>query len=170
MKNKLFLFILLIATTINAQTNADFLKEINKDIWLPFIEAYGTANVEGYKSLHSTDFIRATGNEKKLPDYASYFENTGLWFEDTKKQGNRLEIAFRFTERFANGLVASERGIYQLKNFDKNGKETWTGYGKFHVFMRKINGIWKIVVDYDSNENNTINEQTYLAAFGMDEF
>jgi hypothetical protein len=36
--------------------------------------------------------------------------------------------------------------------------------------MRKINGKWKIVVDYDSNENNTIDEKIYQAAFGIDDF
>lgn len=165
-------FFLLIALTLqsNAQTNTEYLKEINRDIWQPFIEAYGNANVALYKSLHSADLIRAAGNEKKLFDYTPYFESTGVWFDNTKKEGGKLAIAFRFTERFANGIVASERGIYQLKGFDKNGTIQWTGYGKFHVFMRKIDGVWKIVVDYDSNEKNTIDEKTYLAAFALDDF
>ena len=170
MKNKLFFFLLIVATTINAQTNADYLKEINKDIWLPFIEAYGTLNAEKYKSLQNEDFIRAEGNQKSLPTYQQYFENVTAWFKEVKTEGRKLSIAFRFTERFANEKIASERGIYELKTYDKNGIETWKDYGKFHVFMRKINGVWKIVVDYDSNENNTISEQTYLAAFGMDEY
>jgi hypothetical protein len=170
MKKILFFVLIAIALQTNAQTNTDYLKEINRDIWLPFIEAYGNANVTLYKSLHSTDFIRATGSEKTLPSYDMYFKNTGNWFDNTKKEGTKLEIAFRFSERFANGIVASERGIYQLKSFDKTGKIFWTGYGKFHVFMRKINYAWKIVVDYDSNEKNTIDEKSYLAAFALDDY
>ncbi len=169
MRQIFFLILMAMALPTEAQTNADYLKEINKDIWLPFVEAYGTLNAEKYKSLQSEDFIRAEGNQKSLPTYQNYFDNVTAWFKDVKTEGRKLSIAFRFTERFANEKIASERGIYELKTYDKNGIETWKGYGKFHVFTRKINGVWKIVVDYDSNENNTINEQTYLAAFGMDE-
>lgn len=170
MKKTLIFFLLIASLTLNAQTNTDYLKEINRDIWLPFIEAYGTLNMEKYKSLQSEDFIRAEGNDKRLPTYKDYFNNVDSWFADMKKEGRKLAIAFRFTERFANGKVASERGIYELKSFDANGKETWKGYGKFHVFMRKIEGIWKIVVDYDSTEGNTIDEKAYLAAFATDDF
>jgi ketosteroid isomerase-like protein len=170
MKKVLIYLFVFISFYINAQTNTDYLKEINRDIWLPFIEAYGTLNVEKYKSLQSEDFIRAEGNGKRLPTFKDYFEGAGVWFSDMKKEGRKLEIAFRFTERFANDKVASERGIYQLKSFDNNGKEEWKGYGKFHVFMRKSEGKWKIVVDYDSDEGKTINEQSYLAAFAMDDF
>ena len=170
MKKTLFFLFLLISMSAKAQTNTDFLKEINKDIWLPFIEAYGTLNIEKYKNLQSEDFIRAEGNGKTLPSYKDYFENAGTWFSDMKKEGRKMEISFRFIERFSNGKTASERGIYELKSFDASGKEIWKDYGKFHVFMKKINGIWKIVVDYDSNENKTINEQAYLAAFSIDDY
>ena len=170
MKKTLFFLFLFVSITLKSQTNSDYLKEINRNIWLPFIEAYGTLNVEKYKSLQSEDFIRAEGEGKTLPSYKEYFDNVGVWFADVKKEGRKMEIAFRFTERFANGKTASERGIYELKTFDAAGKEVWKGYGNFHVFMKKLNGVWKIVVDYDSNENKTINEQSYLAAFAMDAF
>ena len=136
----LFLF-LFFSIALKSQTNTDYLKEINRDIWQPFIEAYSTLNVEKYKSLQSEDFIRAEGNGKRLPTYKDYFNNVDVWFTDLKKEGRKLAITFRFTERFANDKVASERGIYEFKSFDSSGKETWKDYGKFHVFMRKIDGI-----------------------------
>ncbi len=170
MKKVLFFFFLAAPVVTNAQTNTDYLKEINRDIWLPFVEAYGTLNTEKYKNLQSEDFIRAEGNLKKLPTHKNYFDNVNAWFSDVKKDSQKLSIAFRFVERFANDKVASERGIYELKSFDATGKEQWRDYGKFHVFMRKIDGVWKIVVDYDSNENKTIDEKAYLAAFATDDF
>lgn len=168
---KMLLYLFLCTTISNhAQTKTDYLKDINRDVWLPFIEAYATCDAEKYKNLQSEDFIRAEGNGKSLPTYQEYFDNVADWFKTIKSEGQKLAIAFRFTERLANDKVASERGIYELKAFSKDGQETWKGYGKFHVFMRKINDKWKIVVDYDSNENKTITEQTYLAAFGIDEY
>ncbi|MBL7814186.1 MAG: hypothetical protein JNL70_04195 [Saprospiraceae bacterium] len=170
MKKALFFFFLVASFVTKAQTNTDYLKEINRDIWLPFIEAYGSLNTEKYKSLQTDDFIRAEGTGKRLPTYKDYFENVDAWFSSVRKDNQKLSISFRFIERFANDKIASERGIYELKSFDATGKELWKGYGKFHVFMRKINGVWKIVVDYDSNENKTIDEKTYLAAFAIDDF
>ena len=82
-----FFLFLFISITLNSQTNTDYLKEINQDIWLPFIEAYGTLNVEKYKSLQSEDFIRAEGEGKSLPSYKEYFDNVGVWFADVKKEG-----------------------------------------------------------------------------------
>jgi ketosteroid isomerase-like protein len=170
MKKTLFIFFLFILSKLTGQTNTDYLKEVNRDIWHPFIEAYNHCDIEKYKSLQTEDFIRAEGNGKRLPSFKDYFDSAGAWFDEIKKEGRKLGIAFRFSERFANGSVASERGIYELRSFNKEGKEVWRGYGKFHVFMRKIAEKWKIVVDYDSNEGNTINEQNYLTAFAMDDF
>jgi ketosteroid isomerase-like protein len=168
---KILLFVLIIMTLqTNAQTNTDYLKEINRDIWLPFIEAYGSADPIKYKNLHTPDFIRGEGNGKRISDFKEHFNGASIWFDEIKKEGRKLEIAFRFTERFTNGHMASERGVYQLKYFDASGNEARISYGKFHVFLRKIKGVWKIVVDYDSNEKNTIDEKVYLAAFTLDDF
>ena len=170
MKNCVFFLLLLLSISVKSQTNIDYLKEINKDIWLPFMDSYATLDVEKYKSLETEDFIRVDGNNKNLPSHKEYFDNVATWFSDMKKEGRKLTIAFRFTERFAKDGTASERGIYELKSFDANGKEVFKSYGKFHVFLRKLNEKWKIVVDYDSYENGSINEQSYLDAFQMDDF
>ena len=170
MKKTAFLLFLLLPYFAKAQSNTDYLKEINRDIWQPFIEAYSTLNVEKYKNLQTEDFLRVEGTEKRLPSPKDYFDGVGSWFDEIKKDNRKMSISFRFTERFANEKKASERGIYELRMFDATGKETWKGYGKFHVFMRKMDTIWKIVVDYDSNEHDTINEQSFLSAFAIDDF
>ena len=161
MKKILFLCFLLVVTNLKAQTNTDYLKEINRDIWQPFIEAYATLDVDKYKTLQSADFIRANGSAKQLSSFEDYFNATGTWFNDLKKEGRKMDISFRFTERFANGVAASERGIYQLKSFDTAGKELWKGYGKFHVFMRKINEKWK----FKLMEKDKIPESRHARSF-----
>jgi ketosteroid isomerase-like protein len=168
---KTFIFLFFLFSTLsNAQTTTKYLEEINRDIWLPFIEAYSTFNSAKYKSLQTEDFIRVAANNKNLPTPKDYFDGVEEWFGDMKKQGRKLTIAFRFTERIANDKVASERGVFELKAVDTSGKELWKDYGKFHVFMRKLNGVWKIVVDYDSNEKETVNLRAFTSAFAMDDF
>jgi hypothetical protein len=41
-------------------------------------------------------------------------------------------------------------------------------YGRFHAVLRKEEGVWKILVDTDSSENNSISEKDYLAARPME--
>jgi hypothetical protein len=43
-------------------------------------------------------------------------------------------------------------------------------FGKFHVILIKEEGVWKILVDYDSSEKNSINEDTYKKAYAIDDF
>jgi ketosteroid isomerase-like protein len=43
-------------------------------------------------------------------------------------------------------------------------------YGQFHVFHRKIDGVWKIAVDYDSDEDGTVDETDFEAGLPMDVF
>ena len=43
-------------------------------------------------------------------------------------------------------------------------------YGKFHVFLRKENGVWKILTDYDSDEGGKVGEADYKAAAAVDDF
>jgi hypothetical protein len=127
MKNWIIALLILLSSILKAQTNTDFLKEINRDIWQPFTEAYATLDVEKYKNLQSEDFIRAEGNDKRLPTFQNYFTNMGIWFSELKQYSRKLSIGFRFTERFANERVASERGIYELRMFDSKGNEMWKG-------------------------------------------
>jgi hypothetical protein len=60
-----------------------------------------------------------------------------------------------------------EVGIYKVITTDKIGN-THTFYGRFHVALRKENGTWKILVDTDSSEGNSIDEQDYMQASPME--
>ena len=62
-----------------------------------------------------------------------------------------------------------ERGIYKMvKNRGKDDEKI--SYGQFHVLLKKSGDQWKILMDYDSNENGTIGEDDYNRAFAMDDF
>jgi len=150
-------------------TNPAFLKEINAQIWQPFSEAYATNNAQQYIGLHSKDFIRATGGSwKNIADWQNFQENTLKNFA-TRKPNEKTTIGFRFLERVSDGQKASERGIYQVIRTNEKGDIIGAFYGKFHVFMRKENNRWKIFIDYDSDEGNTINEASFKAAFAIDD-
>lgn len=139
------------------------LKEINRDIWIPFAEAYVTGDADKYISLHTEDFIRATGGDwSGIKNLEEYRTSSRRQFSRDKESGSKSEIAFTFFERVAGPTAASERGFYKFTAIDKDGKRS-DFYGKFHVFLRKINGTWKIAVDYDSDEDGSIGKADFEA-------
>lgn len=144
-------------------------RDINRDIWTPFSAAYASNDAEKYLALHTKDFIRANGNDKTSDDLAGYRSHVERSFAWAGENGGRTTIEFRFFERIASASTASERGIYKYSYFPKAGEPN-IGYGKFHVVLRKENGVWKILTDYDSSEGGKVGEADYKAAHAVDDF
>ena len=166
MKNlKLFLIFSFVAAYLPAQDNKCLI-EINDQIWANFTDSFETLDYELFGSLHAEDFIRASGGSKSLQSKSSYIDGyESRWENSSMKQ----TISFRFLERFCDNERASERGIYQLTIYPGTEKER-SFYGKFHVILVKSNDAWKILIDYDSDEGNTINKTSYDEAFSIDDF
>ena len=136
-------------------------QEIDKQVWLPFMKAYQNIDNTAYIALHSDDLMRVVGGTNgSLQNKNEYSLSSLAHFEQVKNKHQKSEIAFSFLERNANESIASERGIYKYTLTNENGQSQHF-YGKFHVFLRKINGLWKIVIDYDSNENGQIGEDDF---------
>ena len=142
------------------------LKEINK-VWSKFYQAFDDLDHEIMAEIHSKKLIRISGGSR-ISDYATYINNYKITFDNAKSNKVTNRISLRFFERINNDSIASERGIYKLERTSQ--EKTQTYYGKFHVLFSKENGIWKILMDYDSNEANSIGEKDYTDAYGIDEF
>ena len=119
-------------------------------------------DIQPFKRIHSKRLVRV-GSGTRISDYKSYMAKQAERFEKAKQQGTRYEIALRFFERAVSQQHASERGIYRLTVYQKD-KESVDYYGQFHVIHRKEKRKWKILVDYDSNEGNTIGVEQFEAA------
>lgn len=165
MKKISFILTVLLACNSFSQ-NETTLTAINKQIWEPFTTAFETSNYDLFASLHSDDLIRVNGDGKRIQNKVSYIKGYKTRWS-TNKQNHT--IAFRFLERIANNESGSERGIYKL-TINQNTEQEQSYYGKFHVVLRKENESWKILVDYDSSEKNTINAHVYNNAFAIDDF
>ncbi|TBN04367.1 nuclear transport factor 2 family protein [Hyunsoonleella flava] len=161
-----FVCIFLFATHAAKAQNHETLKSINLEVWSSFTKAYETLDFNLFASIHSDSLIRISGNSKHIKNKMEYIEGYKSWWKDASLNQT---ISFRFLERIQNGEKASERGIYKLTQNAKTSDEK-SYYGKFHVIHIKENGVWKILVDYDSNENDSINESSYQSAFAIDDF
>jgi Uncharacterized MobA-related protein len=60
-----------------------------------------------------------------------------------KKSNMKQTVELRFTKRIGQKELAVEVGIYKTTTTNPGG-ENQVFYGRFHVVLRKENGIWKI--------------------------
>lgn len=152
------------------QTTIPLLKEINRDIWIPFTESWAKNDVAQFNALHAEDFIRATGGtSQSMRDRESYATQNRQRFASRKQKNERMLIDFSFFERIADEVMASERGVYQITRINANGEE-FQSYGRFHCFHKKINDHWYIAVDYDSDDGTPLTEADFKAGKAMDVF
>src|SRR5262245_20250336 len=95
-------------------TAEDLLAELDRDIWRPFVDAYAACDTAAFAALHAPDLIRVEAATSWSGGLAEYTQRVGAFFDDTRRDGGRIAIAFRFLERIAGERTASERGIYRI--------------------------------------------------------
>ena len=168
MKKQIITTILILlgtATTTFSQDLQTF-NEINR-MWSQFCESFDSLDAQMFAEVHSKKLIRIPGGHR-IMNLEAYIEGYESYFHKTKDEKSTSSLDLRFFERIHNDSIASERGYYKsLKNQGQENERI--SYGQFHVLLAKENGIWKVLMDYDSNEGKTITEEHFNGAFAMDE-
>ncbi|HEU5292314.1 MAG TPA: nuclear transport factor 2 family protein [Cyclobacteriaceae bacterium] len=163
MKKSILACLLLVSLIGFGQQSA---KEINEQVWKPFTEAIMSQDVEKFISLHSKDLVRAERDGKRVLTYDQYKtrmeQGWPKWKESNAKNKVQYTFELRFLERISNETQAFEVGYFKNLTIAEGKKQE--SYGQFHVALRKENGVWKILVDSDSNNGKTITEEMFLAA------
>ena len=159
-KISFFIFLVFFFQNGFAQSSA-ILAEINDQVWKPFMQSFNAGDDESFRSVHSKDIIRVNRDEKAIYGYDRYFQkipdSVKAKWSDWKKN-----IELRFTQRIAEGDKAFEEGYYKSTSTNQKTGEIRQGIGKFHVLLRKENGVWKILVDADTSEG--ANEELFNKA------
>lgn len=148
--------------------STDRLAELNRDVWHAFVATYGSGDADGFLALYDRDLIRAGGPDRRVHGFDEYARQTHEWFALLAERGDRVEIEFRFTERIGSDDLASERGVFRLTSTRATGEQRCF-HDRFHCFLRRTDGRWRIAVDYDSNEAGTVTEDAFLAAAAVDD-
>jgi uncharacterized protein (TIGR02246 family) len=141
-------------------TDNPLLDELNRDIWRPFRRTYRTRDLEGFLALYDPELIRAGGPTKEVYGFDRFAADMAGWFTHVAERGDSLDIEFRFTERIAAGRLASERGYTRI-TVTGAGAGDRVLHGRFHVFARKDDGRWRIVADYDTDDDGEITPETF---------
>jgi ketosteroid isomerase-like protein len=149
---------------ISLSQSSGLQKEINEQVWKPFIRAFNNDDNEAFKAVHSREVTRVIQDDNRLMAYDEYFkkvpDSEAKWI-DWKKN-----IELRFIQRIASGHKAFEVGYYKSTSTNVATGEKRTGYGKFHVLLRKENGVWKILMDADAKEKT--DEAVFLSGQPME--
>ncbi len=124
--------------------------EIDQEIWLPFTQAYQNFDGIAFNALHSDDVLRVSpwGIRKG----ADYKQSNLKGYRKNKAAGKKREIFFWLEHRQTTSDLSYEVGYYKVSISSKEG--TRDHYARFHVLIRKIDGQWKIVQDWDTNSIN----------------
>ena len=126
---------------------------IERDVWIPFMAAYPALDAELALSTCSTDYIHAGGPAATAQGRDSHLADFEAFFDMVRGNGDRIELAFRFTQRILGDEVASERGLFRMDVQPAAG-EPRQRFGYFHVFLRVEpdrggTGRWRILTDFD---------------------
>ncbi|MEZ4810842.1 MAG: hypothetical protein R2819_10845 [Allomuricauda sp.] len=134
------------------QVSDEIIASIEKDVWIPFMEAYDESDSKKLKSIHSKNIIRVTLDQNQIEMGESYLEDFGNFVENVKEQGNKIGIAFAIltTALDESEQLAYQTGYYRFISQRPEDKDlVIRGYGKFHVGLKKEGGQWKIWLDSD---------------------
>lgn len=159
---RVIFFILFCSFSINCLSQ-DFQTEINDQVWRPFISTFNNLDTKGFLAIHSKDLVWSARDTKQILNWEEYLALREKSNKRNLAEGISRTLELRFSERIANSDRAIDVGIYKMTVTDRSGKSE-SHYGRFHVVLRKENGIWKILVDTDSSEGDTIDAEDFNAA------
>ena len=159
MKKITLLLGLCLSLNIYAQSEAQ--KAIDKDVWFNFMQAYQDLDAGLFNRIHTDDVIRVPVDGNTIYIGQEYKDRNLENFNRWNGQGLKQKIEFSFISRVVKGNWAYEIGIYKLTRF--KGVQSKSYYGKFSVTLKKDAGIWKIFLDSDTSEGDSIDESDFQA-------
>ena len=165
---KLLLFSGAVLFFLNVHAQADslkWIKEINDQVWKPFIAGFISGNTEQFRSVHSKQVTRVEIDQAIVMNYDRYFPAIDPNVPIPKRSGDR-SFELRFDKRISNGDRAWESGYYK-GTFTQEGKPPRSWYGRFFVVLVKEAGTWKILVDADTGK--TANEENFMKAAALEQ-
>lgn len=159
---KISFITLLLLCGLSVFSQSDSLqKQINEQVWKPFIKAINSGDNDALSVVHSKEVARVMQDDGKIIGYSEYFKKIPDSIK-AKWSDWKSNIELRFLHRIASADKAFEIGYYKTTSTNSKTGEKRTGYGKFHVLLRKESGRWKILMDADANEKT--DEAVFITA------
>ena len=146
MKKTISLLLFILSLSCFAQ---NVQKEIDQQVWIPFTQAWEANDGTAYNAVHTEDVWRINPGRLLVGD--EYKKRNA---ERMSGQPKESIIEFSFETRTSNGDNAYEVGYYRITAPRDGGNQYYVG--RFHVALKKVNGVWKITQDWDTGEINGV--------------
>src|SRR5919202_6876439 len=111
MKQLLLCLFVFLVWVNNCLSQTNFQKEINEQVWKPFIKSFNNSDDESFKAVHSKDIIRVIQDANTILGYNEYFKKQSDSVK-AKWESWKRNIELRFIQRIANSDKAFEVGFY----------------------------------------------------------
>ncbi|MFS4491495.1 nuclear transport factor 2 family protein [Maribacter sp. 2308TA10-17] len=135
---------------VSAQDAQSIQKEINETLWKPFKAAFENIDGPALNALYGKQVLRVTPNGI---DTENKFKEANLKrFENNKSSQANIQLDFWFDSRHTNSDTSYEVGFYRMQLTNPGGENTI--YGQFHIVLKRIDGVWKIIQDWDTTRIN----------------
>ena len=109
----LFIVLACVQTCLFAQADS-LQKQINQQVWKPFIQSFNNLDTKGFMSVHSKEMTRVIQDGNAIYGYDRYYRETERGNESTKKSNRKRTIELRFIQRIAAHDKAFEVGYYKF--------------------------------------------------------
>ncbi len=121
--------------------------EIDRTVWSVFQSAFERLDGASLNSVYADDVLRVTPDGL---DTVGEFKRYNLTrFDANKARGESIALDFWFDSRRTQANVSYDVGFYRVGVTNSAG-ETSYFYGQFHIVLKKLDGQWKIVQDWDT--------------------
>lgn len=143
--------------------------EINEQVWNIQLRAMNNLDSNGFMSTMSKDVIQVSYDRNTIRDYNQFAKQVNDTYRRIKERNLTRNMEFRFLKRIVAGPHAFENGFYKYELTNENSEKT-VFYGAFQVVLRKENGTWKVLVDYDADTYNgePVTAELFNKALAMD--
>jgi ketosteroid isomerase-like protein len=147
MRFALFALLLPFAAHAADTPQAEALRELDREVWTPFVEGVANYDDAGYLATRSRDFVMVDGRGGNFLDYDYYAEDSAQAMRQLREAGVTMTADVRFESRRSDGEYASEQGILRIARTDADGKQV-TGLTRFHAISRKEDGRWRVLTEH----------------------
>jgi hypothetical protein len=119
--------------------------EILQQIWKPFKKSFDSKDAKAFNFLHTSEVLRINSWGIKQGEV---YKN-GITESYSRISKKTRTIAFWIEQSVFSETIAHQIGYYAVTYKEPNKKDK-TNFAQFQVTLKKINGIWKISQDFDT--------------------
>lgn len=120
---------------------------IDSTVWRPFKSAFERMDGEALNALYADDVLRVT--PQGIDTTGAFKAYNATRFEQSIANGERIDLDFWLDSRQTNATTSYDVGFYRVTLTRADG-QSQSMYGQFHIVLKKIEGRWQIVQDWDT--------------------